>query len=198
MSINLNKINSNKDMYAIKRTVAYIFLKEGIMKIGIDLGGSHIAIGVVNSKGKIVKKVETKISGLPIEEKKEVIEKYIIQNCEKLRQEYEVTSIGIAVPGTVDSKKIIRAANIGIEDYEISQIIKEKLKLPILLANDAKCAALAENIYGCLKETNRALFLTLGTGIGAAVIINNKLLDTGDLPRSRSRTYGNRKKWFAM
>ena len=102
------------------------------------------------------------------------------------------------MPGTVDSKKIIRAANIGIEDYEISQIIKEKLKLPILLANDAKCAALAENIYGCLKETNRALFLTLGTGIGAAVIINNKLLDTGDLPRSRSRTYGNRKKWFAM
>ena len=103
-------------MYAIKGTVAYIFLKEGIMKIGKDIGGSHIAIGVVNSKGKIVKKVETKISGLPIEEKKEVIEKYIIQNCEKLRQEYEVTSIGIAVPGTVDSKKIIRAANIGIED----------------------------------------------------------------------------------
>lgn len=163
------------------------------MKIGIDLGGSHIAIGVVNSEGKIIEKVETKISGLPIEEKKEVIE-----NCEKLRQEYEVTSIGIAVPGTVNSKKIIRAANIGIENYEIAQILKEKLNLPILLANDAKCAALAENIYGCLKESNRVLFFTLGTGIGAAVIINNKLLDTGDLPRNRSRSYDNRKKWYTM
>ena len=168
------------------------------MKIGIDLGGSHIAIGVVNSEGKIVEKVETKISGLPIEEKKEVIEKYIIENCENLRQKYEITSIGIAVPGTVNSKKIIRAANIGIEDYEIAQILKEKLNLPILLANDAKCAALAEKIYGCLKESNRVLFFTLGTGIGAAVIINNKLLDTGDLPRSRSRSYGNRKKWYTM
>ena len=44
-------------MYAIKWKVAYIFLKEGIMKIGIDLGGSHIAIGVVNSEGKIIEKV---------------------------------------------------------------------------------------------------------------------------------------------
>ena len=54
--------------------------------------------------------------------------------------------------------------------------------MPIKIRNDAKAAAIAENKYGALKGYNRILFLTLGTGIGGAVIINGKLLDTGNLP----------------
>ena len=52
----------------------------------------------------------------------------------------------------------------------------------IKIKNDAKCAALAEHEYGSLKKYSRSIFVTLGTGIGGAVIINNKLLDTGNLP----------------
>ena len=54
--------------------------------------------------------------------------------------------------------------------------------MPIKIRNDAKCAALAENKIGALKDYKRSIFLTLGTGIGGAVIINNELLDTGELP----------------
>ena len=54
--------------------------------------------------------------------------------------------------------------------------------LPIKIKNDAKCAALAENKYGSLKDYKRSIFIGLGTGIGGAVIVDDKLLDTGDLP----------------
>lgn len=152
------------------------------MKIGIDLGGSHIAIGVINNKGEILNKRETKLSDLKIEEKKNKIESYILENVQELIQEFEISSIGIAIPGTVSKTKIIKSVNLGIEDYDIVDYLEEKLKLPISIRNDAKCAALAENSYGCLKGYNRALFLTLGTGVGTAIIVDGKLLDTGDLP----------------
>lgn len=163
------------------------------MKIGIDLGGSHVAIGIVDEQGKVLEKRETKLSHLSMEEKKNTIENYIIQSSQELMQKYEITSMGIAVPGTVDDRAIIKATNLGIENYPIVEILEEKLKLPVFLGNDAKCAALAESAYGCLKGESKSLFLTLGTGIGTAVIINNQLLDTGKLPRMRSRTYGNSK-----
>ena len=53
--------------------------------------------------------------------------------------------------------------------------------MPIKIRNDAKCAAIAENKIGALKDYDRSILLTLGTGIGGAVIINNELLDTGEL-----------------
>lgn len=152
------------------------------MKIGIDLGGSHIAIGVVNNKGRIVEKVEKRILGNEKKEIKKTIETYIFDNVNKISKKYKITEIGIAIPGTVNDKKIIKSVNLGINEYDIVEKLSKKIKLPIKIKNDAKCAAIAENKYGCLKNYKRSIFLTLGTGIGGAVIINNKLLDTGYLP----------------
>ena len=152
------------------------------MKVGIDLGGSHIAIGVINNKGRIIEKVEKRILNNEKKEIKAVIEKYIFENVKEISKKYIVYQIGIAIPGTVTDNKIIKSVNLGIEDYDIVKELNKKIKLPIKIRNDAKCAALAENKYGCLKNHKRTIFLTLGTGIGGAVIINNKLLDTGELP----------------
>ena len=60
--------------------------------------------------------------------------------------------------------------------------MQENINLPIKIANDCRCAAIAENKYGALKKYSREVFITLGTGIGGAVIINDKVLDTGELP----------------
>lgn len=152
------------------------------MKVGIDLGGSHVAIGVVDNNGVIIEEKEKRILA---KEKKDIcnfIEEYIITNILELKNKYSITSIGIAIPGTVDKKSIIKSVNLGLQNYNIVDKLKEKIDLPIKIKNDAKCAALAENKYGCLKNYKRALFLTLGTGIGGAAIINNELLDTGELP----------------
>lgn len=152
------------------------------MKIGIDLGGSHIAIGVVNNNGIIVEKVEKRLTFLEKKNIKKSIEDYIIENVNKLKEKYQMNSVGIAIPGSVDDKTIIKAINLGLENYNIVHILSKEINLPIKLRNDAKCAALAENKYGCLKNYDRSIFLTLGTGIGGAAIIENQLLNTGDLP----------------
>lgn len=152
------------------------------MKIGIDLGGSHIAIGVVDNNGKIIEKIEKRITSVEKKNIKKTIEEYIILNSKNFINKYKVSNIGIAIPGTVDDKKIIKSVNLGIKDYEIVEKLSKNLDVPIKIKNDAKCAAKAEKNYGCLKKYNRSIFLTLGTGIGGAVIIDNELLDTGNLP----------------
>ena len=152
------------------------------VKIGIDLGGSNIAIGVANKTGKILEKIEKKLKGIVTKEVRSVIEKTIIDAVEKFSKEYNVLEMGIAIPGTVNDREIVKSVNLGLKNYNIVEKLEEKIKLPIKIRNDAKAAAIAENKYGALKGYNRILFLTLGTGIGGAVIINGKLLDTGNLP----------------
>ena len=152
------------------------------MKIGIDLGGSHIAIGVVDNKGKILEKVEKRITKAEKNTIKKVIEDYIIEKTANFLQQYNITEIGIAIPGTVKNETVVKSVNLGLKNCEIVKNLQGKIQLPIKIRNDAKCAALAENTYGALKSYNRSIFLTLGTGIGGAVIIHNELLDTGELP----------------
>lgn len=152
------------------------------MKIGIDLGGSHIGIGVVDNKGTIIEKTEKRLTNSEKADIRKSIEEYIIENVNNFIQKYKISQLGIAIPGTIDNKNIVKSVNLNIKDYNIVDAIQSKINLPLKIRNDAKCAALAENTYGCLKKYKRSVFLTLGTGIGGAVIINNELLDAGGLP----------------
>lgn len=152
------------------------------MKIGIDLGGSHIAIGVVDDNSCIVKKVEKRLLAEEKKNFKKSVEDYIIENVKKLSEKYQIIEVGIAIPGTIKGNKIIKSVNLGVENYNFVDNLKKEINIPIKIMNDAKCAALAEFEIGCLKDYNRSIFLTLGTGIGGAVIINGRLLNTGDLP----------------
>ena len=156
------------------------------MKIGIDLGGSHIAIGVVDNNLKIVEKVEKRITYIEKKNIKKSIEEYIFQEIKVFAKKYDIESIGLAIPGTVQDGKILKSVNLGIkEKYDIKSVLEKNIKniknIPIKIKNDAKCAALAENKKGSLKAFERTVFLTLGTGIGGAVIINNELLNAGPL-----------------
>lgn len=156
------------------------------MKIGIDLGGSHIAIGIIDNKGFIVEKIEKRLMSKEKKDIKNSIENYIVQNIKEFAKKYMITEVGIAIPGTIDNStyEIINSVNLGVSNYRLVDVLNKEIALPIKirLRNDAKCAALAENKIGALKDYKRSIFLTLGTGIGGAVIINDKLLDTGELP----------------
>ena len=91
------------------------------MKIGIDIGGSHIGIGLVENNGTIVLKKEIYIKDKTDIENR--IERYITENVIEILQAYGVNQIGIAVPGTVTDKKIIKAVNLGIVDYDLGNIL---------------------------------------------------------------------------
>lgn len=150
------------------------------MKIGIDLGGSHIGLGIIES-GKVVYKVEKdlkdnekgeeNILNLLISEIKSIIN----QNDIKIE---EIEKIGIACPGIVENGTIRRANNLKIEKLDMKEKLEKVFKnIPIKIRNDAKCAALAEKYFGILKEYDNAIMLTIGTGIGGAVFYNGKLLE---------------------
>lgn len=164
-------------------------------------GGSHIAIGIVEN-GEILDKIENKISETDKSNITEILEQTILENIIKLSnkvserklnvEKNKIESIGIAVPGTVDKTSICQCVNLGIKNYNIVERLNtiftdysslfEQLPIKINLQNDAKCAAIAENEHGVLKNYNNSIFLTLGTGIGGAVILNNQLLEGGRVP----------------
>ena len=150
------------------------------MKIGIDLGGSHIAIGLVDENGKIIEKVEKniKLNDNLISE----IEPFIIENIMQFKLLKPIEMIGIAIPGTVSNNKIVKAVNLGINDYNLASRLKEILNIDVKLKNDAKCAALAEQKYGELNQYQDSIFLSIGTGVGGAVIFNGKLLEAKNVP----------------
>ena len=152
------------------------------MKIGIDLGGSHIGIGIVNEKGFVIEKSEKRIVEKNRKNIKSIIEKYITEKVKAIIEENEISEIGIAIPGTISNEKVIKSVNLGLKNYPIVKKLQENINLPIKIANDCRCAAIAENKYGALKKYSREVFITLGTGIGGAVIIDDRVLDTGDLP----------------
>lgn len=183
-------------------------MKEKI-KVGIDLGGSHIAIGVINNEHKIMQKYEKDFSESDKLDIITVIEEYILTTVYEIQEEYEIELIGIAIPGTTSNGKIVRAVNLGIYNYDIVKSLNSKLDVKISLRNDAKCAALAEynnllkmefsnNELSLKKLTCKSvdinalqneednyripniLFLSIGTGIGGGVIYNGKLLSGND------------------
>lgn len=149
------------------------------MKIGIDIGGSHIAIGIVDKNGKVLKKNEKRLTSNEKKDIKKSIEECIIENVNKFVQKYEINEIGIGMPGWTKDGVIISSGNLEIKNYPIIQNLQKQIELPIKIKNDAKCAGMAENMYGCLKGYNRSVFLTLGTGIGGAAFLNNELLKAG-------------------
>lgn len=150
------------------------------MKIGIDLGGSHIGIGLVDRNGSILVKEEKFIKDKT--NIKELIEEFITENVMQIALTHEVESIGIAIPGTVSENKIVKAVNLGIENYDLAKNLEEILHMEVKLKNDAKCAALAEQKYGELAPYEDSIFLCIGTGVGGAVIYDGKLLEPKGVP----------------
>jgi glucokinase len=151
------------------------------MKIGIDIGGSHVAIAVVNDNGEIVEKSEKRLTSVEKENIEKSIEEYILECANKLMKKYDITQVGMSIPGWAENGVVITSGNLGIKNYPIIERLQE-INLPIKIQNDAKCAAIAENKYGCLKGYNRSIFLTLGTGIGGAAFIDGQLLNAGKKP----------------
>ena len=144
-----------------------------ILKIGIDLGGSHIGIGVLDDNNNIIKKIEKDIEKSYYVKNK--IMNYIDENVSKIIGNYKIDLIGIAIPGTTKNLVAENIFNLGIEKMDFSKIAS-KYNIPLKIQNDSKAAGLAEKQCGSLINYKDAVFLCLGTGIGSAVFLNNELL----------------------
>ena len=148
--------------------------------LGIDLGGTNIAVGLVDENYRIVKKgsVPTDASRHPDE-----IVADMGKLCLSVVAEYgigigDVEACGIASPGTANSDTGIveYANNISMLNYPIVEKLRKHIGLEkIYLDNDANAAALGEALAGSAKGASSALMITLGTGVGGGIIIDGKI-----------------------
>lgn len=156
------------------------------MKIGIDIGGSHVGVGLVNNTGiiEIKKETDLKNNKKNIEQELEnIIVASIIEILEQKKIKLEnIELIGIASPGTISKGKIKYSNNLKLNNFDIIKILKKHFDVNMQIRNDAKCAALCEKEYGSLKKYNNSVFLTIGTGIGGAVFYEGKPLTSKKYP----------------
>lgn len=147
--------------------------------IGIDIGGTNTAFGLVSEKGECLAE-----NSIPTKDY-ENVNKYIdilTKNIKKLidaqNDEFDIKGIGIGAPnGNFHNGTIELAPNLDWgEVVPLADLMKEKFNLPVWLTNDANAAALGEKIYGGGKKINDFLFITLGTGLGSGIISNGELL----------------------
>ena len=145
--------------------------------IGIDLGGTNIAVGVVDSEGRIVAKAETPtLAQRPYQE---VIRDMALCSRQAMKNanitEDEVASIGIGIPGVARDGVIIFCTNLGWHDIPMEAELRKYIDKPIFMDNDATVAGWAEHQAGVSRGTNSSVFLTLGTGVGAGIVLNGKI-----------------------
>jgi len=147
--------------------------------IGVDMGGTNLRIAAVSADGLMLEKITTsvKLSLGPdavMAEMCDAIQHLTAKHC----ADGKFLGAGIGVPGIIDMKGGImrKSANLpGWIDYPVRDVIEEKLGIPIFLENDAKAAALGERWLGAGRGADDMVMLTLGTGIGGAIILNGKI-----------------------
>lgn len=147
------------------------------IRIGIDLGGSHVSVGVVDNDFTVTKQYEKDFT---VEEKKDLINvaiEYIIHTVNNLKGVYSFSKIGIGMAGTIKDGIIITSPNIGIINFDIKKMLEDNTGVEVNISNDAMCAAIGEYEFSNLKEYEKILFLTLGTGIGGNILLNGKIVD---------------------
>jgi glucokinase len=146
--------------------------------IGIDLGGTKIAIGLVNPDDEIVatRRFPTEVKKGP----QDAIDR-IAESIADLSREsrIEVKSVGVCCPGPVDHETgvIVDPPNLGWRNVPFRKMLSDKLGLPVSLEHDAKAAALGEFFYGAGQEhyARDLVYVIVGTGVGAAIILDGQL-----------------------
>jgi len=144
--------------------------------IGLDIGGTKIAAGAVDNRGKIVKKII-----LPTEARrgKKIILKNILTAASKVWLP-DTKAIGLAMAGQCDFKNgiFVSGPNFpkNFRNVNIGKFLKENFRVPVYLDNDARAFTLAESVYGAGRGFKNVLGITLGTGIGGGIVIDGKIL----------------------
>ena len=145
--------------------------------LAIDVGGSKIMMGAVDSNGKSGYKFNKQVNpSITSKDIIDIIDEGIIQ-IKKEENNYRFVSVGITIPGLADSDSGIwkYACFSGIKDFRIVEILFTRLKLPIFIENDVNACAYAEKLFGNCKREKDFLWITVSNGVGGGLIINGDI-----------------------
>jgi len=143
------------------------------LTIGVDIGGTKIAAGVVDEAGKIIahQKHETPATDPSL------IADSVAELVRGLRQQHDVQAIGIGAAGFVDKKRstVLFAPNISWVDEPLGERVQALVDLPVVVENDANAAAWGEFRFGAGEDVDDLVLVTVGTGIGGGIIVDSEL-----------------------
>ena len=144
--------------------------------IGIDVGGTNLKAGLVREDGQILAVERTPLAF----ENPEQFARTLAQLGQSVLHQAgipasDVVSAGIGIPGAVAGGDILYTCNIPLRDVPLSRLFQQHLDVPVLLENDANCAAVGEWLCGAGRGTQQFIVVTLGTGVGGGLILNGKL-----------------------
>ena len=147
--------------------------------VGVDIGGTNIKLGVIDSAGNIIKKSKFSIED---DTTFSVVIAKIIDNIKEIISDIPtelVGGIGLGIPGLIDTKNglVVCSGNLNWTNEDVLTPLKNAFSYPIKIANDANVAALGEAKFGVGKAYSTSVFITLGTGVGSGIIIDGKIYD---------------------
>jgi glucokinase len=149
----------------------------GSLTIGVDIGGTKVAAGVVDESGKIL--ARTRVDTPP--HNPLAVEDAIAAAVLQLRDKHDVDAVGVGVAGFVDRgrAKVYFAANLRWVDLPLRDVLHDRLGLPVIVENDANAAAWGEFHFGAGRNETHIVCVTVGTGIGGGVISDGELFRGG-------------------
>ena len=150
-------------------------------RIGVDLGGTNIVVGVINEENKIIAKASRKTnSPRPAEGIFDDMADAIKEAMEQAQITFkDVISVGVGTPGSVNKgdELIEFSNNLAFDNVPAYALLRERIGFDkVYFDNDANCAALGEAVAGCGKGVKNFVMITLGTGVGSGIIANGKLV----------------------
>lgn len=150
------------------------WLKKGLT-LGVDVGGTKVAAGVVTPRGRVLARVRTETPDRSTSPA--VVEDTIVAVVEELRAEYPVRAVGVGAAGFVDDRRasVLFAPHLSWRDEPLRDALSVRLGLPVLVENDANASAWAEVCVGAARDLDHVVVVNLGTGIGGAVVLDGRL-----------------------
>lgn len=142
--------------------------------IGVDLGGTKLLVGVVDSKQQVLYTSRETSAGRT---EAELVDHLADELREAKEARPDAVAAGLGIPCTIDRERgvAINAVNLPITDVPIRDVMTERLGFPVFIDNDANCAALAEHRFGAARGATNAVVLTIGTGIGGGLIVDGEV-----------------------
>jgi glucokinase len=143
------------------------------LAIGVDVGGTKVAAAVVDADGRILAKLKRSTPAASPQQTEQTIAGVVTE----LLAGHEVAAIGLGAAGFVDSARaaVLFAPNLAWRDEPLKQRVEERLGREVVVENDANASAWAEARFGAARGYRDVMLVTVGTGIGAAIIVNGEL-----------------------
>ncbi len=143
------------------------------LTIGVDIGGTKIAAGVVDEEGKILTRTRRRTPSRDLD----AVENIVIDAISELAERHNVAAVGVGAAGFVDKarSKVLLAPNLGWTDANLRLKLEAATDLPCVIENDANAAAWGERRFGGGRGASDMVAVTVGTGIGGGLIMNGAL-----------------------